>query len=245
MRVRCSGPSKSHCLPTAIQSTAASRRAPTADPGDSPGTDFLRIQDLSCSEDSSDPYHFNYNPAHYWRGEIYMKRIFGLAIAVACMLWTCAAYSQVATGTISGTVRDNSGAVLPGVTVVIQNHDTGISRTVLSNEAGYYSAPSLGVGQYGLMVSLPGFQTVERTGITLTVGREAVVDIQMNVGAGAQAVEVSAEAPLVSTTNSSVSFTVGDSTIRELPLNGRDVTELVLLNPGVSDAMVHSNADKY
>src|SRR5437762_13705235 len=73
MRVRCSGPSKSHCLPTAIQSTAASRRAPTAVPGDSPGTDFLRIQDLSCSEDSSDPYHFNYNPPHYWRGEIYEK----------------------------------------------------------------------------------------------------------------------------------------------------------------------------
>ena len=81
------------------------------------------------------------------------------------MLWACAAYSQVATGTISGTVRDNSGAVLPGVTVVIQNQDTGISRTVLTNEAGYYSAPSLGVGQYGLMVSLPGFQTVERTGM--------------------------------------------------------------------------------
>ena len=174
-----------------------------------------------------------------------MKRILGLAIAFAGLLYASAAYPQVATGTISGTVRDNTGAVLPGVTVAIQNQDTGISRTLLTNEAGYYSGPSLGVGQYGLMVSLPGFQTVERTGITLTVGREAVVDIQMAVGAIAQTVEVSAEAPLVSTTQSSVSFTVGDTTIRELPLNGRDLTELVLLNPGVSDAMVHSNADKY
>src|SRR6516165_4634895 len=98
-----------------------------------------------------------------------MKTRLGLAIAVASILWVSAASAQVATGTISGTVRDNTGAVLPGVTVVVQNQDTGISRTLLTNEAGYYSAPSLGVGQYGLMVSLGGFQTVERTGITLTI----------------------------------------------------------------------------
>jgi outer membrane receptor protein involved in Fe transport len=174
-----------------------------------------------------------------------MKGQLGLAIAFAGVLWVSTANAQVATGTISGTVRDNTGAVLPGVTVVVQNQDTGISRTVLTNEAGYYSAPSLGVGQYGLMLSLPGFQTVERTGITLTVGREAVVDVQLSVGAIAQTLEVTEEAPLVATTNASVSFTVGDTTIRELPLNGRDLTELVLLNPGVNDAMVHSNADKY
>jgi len=174
-----------------------------------------------------------------------MKKQLALAAALAVILLAAAANAQVATGTISGTVRDNTGAVLPGVTVVVQNQDTGISRTVLSNEAGYYSAPSLAVGQYGLTISLPGFQSLQRTGITLTVGREAVVDVQLSVGTVTQTVEVSAEAPLVATTDASVSFTVADTTIRELPLNGRDVTELVLLNPGVNDAMVHSNADKY
>ena len=73
-----------------------------------------------------------------------MKRNLGLVIALVGMLWTSTANAQVATGTISGTVMDNTGAVLPGVTVVIQNQDTGISRTVLTNETGHYSAPSLG-----------------------------------------------------------------------------------------------------
>jgi hypothetical protein len=161
------------------------------------------------------------------------------------MLWTPIANAQVATATISGTVTDNTGAVLPGVTVVVQNQDTGISRTVLTNETGHYSAPSLGVGQYRLSVSLDGFQTVERSGITLTVGREAVVDFQLAVGAITQTLDVTAEAPLVSTTNASVSFTVTETTIQELPLNGRDLTELILLNPGVSDAMVRSTGSKF
>jgi hypothetical protein len=170
---------------------------------------------------------------------------FLLAVMGMFMLWRPLANAQVATAAISGTVSDNTGAVLPGVTVVIQNQDTGIARTVLTNETGHYSAPSLGVGQYRLTVSLDGFQTVERSGITLTVGREAVVDLQLAVGAISQTLDVTAEAPLVSTTNASVSFTVPETTIQELPLNGRDLTELVLLNPGVTDAVVHTSGSKY
>ena len=174
-----------------------------------------------------------------------MNRNSALGITLAAILWTLPANAQVATGTISGTVMDNTGAVLPGVTVVIENQDTAITRSLVTNEAGGYSAPALGAGQYRVTASLPGFQTVARSGIMLTVGREAVVNIELTLGAVTQTVEVTGEAPLVATTNASVSFTVGDATIRELPLNGRDLTELVLLNPGVSDALVHSNADKY
>ena len=71
-----------------------------------------------------------------------------VVILFVSILWTSTASAQVATGTISGTITDNTGAVLPGVTVVILNQDTGISRTVLTNETGHYSAPTLGVGQY-------------------------------------------------------------------------------------------------
>jgi len=168
-----------------------------------------------------------------------------VVIVLASLLWASIASAQVATGTISGTVTDNTGAVLPGVTVVVQNSDTGISRPVLTNETGHYSAPTLAVGQYRLIVSLDGFQTVDRSGISLTVGREAVVDVQLSVGTIAQTLDVTAEAPLVSTTNASVSFTVAESTIKELPLNGRDLTELILLNPGVTDAVVHTTGNKY
>src|SRR5712691_4824181 len=99
-----------------------------------------------------------------------MKESLALAIALVGLLWTLPANAQVATGTISGTVMDNTGAVLPGVTIVVENQDTSISRTLVTNEAGGYSAPSLGVGQYRITASLPSFQTVTRSGIELTVG---------------------------------------------------------------------------
>src|SRR5689334_23817014 len=86
------------------------------------------------------------------------------------------ASAQVNTATLSGTVRDESGAVLPGVSVTVQNQDTGISRTVTTNETGRYAAPALGLSNYQVSVLLPGFQSQIRSGIALTVGREAVVD---------------------------------------------------------------------
>ena len=162
------------------------------------------------------------------------------------MVWTVvcvfSGYSQVTTGTISGTVKDSTGAVLPGVQVVILNADTGLSRTVSSDARGHYAAPQLSLGNYRVSASLEGFQTEVHSGIVLTVGREAVVDIPMTVGAVTQTVEVTGEAPLVQTTESTVGYLVADKSIRELPLNGRDVTQLILLNPGVVSA-VTSRAD--
>src|SRR5947208_3463152 len=107
------------------------------------------------------------------------------------------AMAQVTTGTISGTVSDASGAVLPGAKIVIQNEDTGISRTAQSDAAGRYSAPLLSLGKYRVVATVSGFQTEVRSGIVLTVGREAVVDLQLTVGAVSQTVEVTGEAPLV------------------------------------------------
>ena len=119
-------------------------------------------------------------------------------------------FAQVNTATISGTVHDESGAVLPGATVMIQNQDTGISRTAVTNETGRYSAPALGLGNYQVTVQLPGFQTQVRSGITLTVGREAVVDFSLAVGAVTQTVEVKGEAPLIELTNANLGGLVDD-----------------------------------
>src|SRR2546426_5074732 len=114
------------------------------------------------------------------------------------------AFAQVNTATISGTVHDASGAVLPGVSVLIQNQDTGISRTVTTNETGRYVAPALSLGNYQVSAQLAGFQNQVRSGIALTVGREAVVDFRLGVGAVTQTVEVRGEAPLIELTNATM-----------------------------------------
>src|SRR5437667_11542286 len=106
------------------------------------------------------------------------------------------ALAQVNTATITGTVRDESGAVLPGAAVTVQNQDTGISRSLTTNETGRYTAPALGLGNYQVSVQLPGFQSQVRSGIALTVGREAVVDFSLGVGAVTQAGQGHGEAHL-------------------------------------------------
>lgn len=168
---------------------------------------------------------------------------FKLSICILELLfsWVVIGHAQVTTGTISGAVTDSTGAVLPAAKVVVQNEDTGIARTVQADASGRYSAPSLGLGNYQVTASMEGFQTEVRKGILLTVGREAVVDLRLNVGAVTQTVEVIGEAPLVQTTESTVSYLVNASTIRDLPLNGRDVTQLILLQPGIAQA-VNSSA---
>src|SRR5581483_5684355 len=123
--------------------------------------------------------------------------------------------------------------------------DTGVSRTLATDSAGRYTAPSLSLGSYRVTATLQGFQTEARTGISLTVGRNAVVDFQLKVGAVAETVEVQGEAPLIEATKSSVDFLVSDSTVRELPLNGRDLAQLVLLNPGVNVSEIPHNTQSY
>ncbi|MBI4460506.1 MAG: TonB-dependent receptor, partial [Acidobacteria bacterium] len=144
--------------------------------------------------------------------------------------------AQVTTGTISGTVRDTTGAVVPGAEVVIRNMDTGLTRQTTSDAAGRYHVSQLSLGAYEVEVSLSGFQTAVQRGITMTVGREAVVNMSLSVGAVTERIEVTAEAPLVETTNASVGYLVGEKTIQDLPLNGRNYTALATLQPGVSAA---------
>ncbi|MGH9784759.1 MAG: TonB-dependent receptor domain-containing protein, partial [Terriglobia bacterium] len=140
--------------------------------------------------------------------------------------------AQVTTGTISGTVADSTGAVLPGAEVVVLNEDTGIARNVRTDAAGRYLAASLNPGRYRVTASQAGFQREVRSGIVLTVGRQAVVNFQLPLGAITQTVEVTGEAPLVETTKGSLGGLVEGSTITELPLNGRDLAQLITLQTG-------------
>ncbi len=158
------------------------------------------------------------------------------AIAVLLLTFSPAAVAQVITGSISGTVADETGAVLPGVEVTISNQDTGFNRNVISDDRGAYRAPSLPLGPYEVRGELAGFQTIIRSGITLTLGREAIVDLTLRVGAITEQVIVTGEAPLVETSTATVADLVDAKKIRDLPLNGRDFIQLALLQAGV----VHS-----
>lgn len=144
------------------------------------------------------------------------------------------ALAQTAGGTIAGTIKDKSGASIPESVALIRNVDTGVARSVLSNQEGLYRAPNLQPGSYELTVSAQGFQRQIRKSIRLNVGSELVVDFELEVGTVTEAVEVKGQAVEVDLASATVSKTVGGSTIRELPLNGRDWTQLAILEPGIS-----------
>src|SRR5437660_7944131 len=153
---------------------------------------------------------------------------------VCVFFFSAIAGAQVTTGTISGTVIDSSGAVIPGATLILKSVEKGFSRTVSTDASGRYRAPDLGLGSYEITVEAAGFQTVIRSGITLTVGREAVVDFTLQIGAVTQTVTVTGEAPLVQTANATVGALVDEREMRQLPLNGRSFADLTGIQPGVT-----------
>ena len=140
--------------------------------------------------------------------------------------------AQVTTATIAGVVQDSSGAVIPGVSIAVKNIDTGVSRTITTDEGGRYVVPDLSLGNYEVEAQLPGFQTEVRSGITLTVGRSAVVNFGLKVGQLSDKVTITGEAPLVELNTATLSSLVDERTIRDLPLNGRSYDKLALLQPG-------------
>ncbi len=152
-----------------------------------------------------------------------------LSLSIPAPVW-----AQVAGASLSGTVTDTSGAVIPNAKISIKNEATGVTRGVASDAAGFYTAPNLLPGTYGVTVTAQGFSTQARTGVTLTVGAEQSLDITMKVGQITQTINVAGEAPTVQLTSSDISAVVTSTTVRELPLNGRSWTDLATLQPGVN-----------
>ena len=137
------------------------------------------------------------------------------------------------TATILGTVTDASGAAVPTAKIGIRNVGTGATRSTTSDSQGRYRAPELQVGEYEMEAAQQGFQTVARKGITLTVGGQSVVDFSLPVGQQQQTVTVQGEASQVETTNATVGALTDQRQMRELPWNGRNFEQLILLAPGV------------
>jgi hypothetical protein len=154
--------------------------------------------------------------------------IFGL-----CLVNSLPSRAQVAGGTLSGTITDPSGAAVANAQVVIKNSATGVARSVTTNTDGFYSAANLLPGEYEVAVSATGFNTGIKKGITINVGSQPVFNLALQIGTVSNSVEVSTEGPTVQLTSSDISATVSATTVRELPLNGRDWTALAALQPGV------------
>jgi hypothetical protein len=161
-----------------------------------------------------------------------MRNIIGVALFVATIMMS-PLWGQSFTGNIVGTVKDQTGAVVPGLEVVITHLETNRRVTATTNARGEYVSVPLGVGEYRVEATARGFKQAVRTGITLALQQNAVVDLTLSVGETADRIEVIGDAPLLETTAAAIGQVVNNRQIRELPLNTRNVYSLIFLTPGV------------
>jgi hypothetical protein len=159
-------------------------------------------------------------------------RFRSLLIAVLFCMGSTALYAQ-SDGSLSGLVSDPSGGAVAEATVVIRNTETGAERSLSTDEAGRYNAPSLAVGVYDLRAEKAGFRSSSRTGIVLVVGQREEISFVLQLGDVHQTVEVPADPGVIVVTTEDASGVVGERQVKELPLNGRSYDQLLTLNPGV------------
>lgn len=157
-----------------------------------------------------------------------------LLFSVACSFFAARGMAQVSTGAINGTVRDASGAVIPQAAVALKNVATGVMRTTRTNDAGIYALLDIPPGRYTLAVSRLGFVTATETNLLVQVNQTTSYDFKLQVGTSQQEVTVSATAATVETSTAELGTAVQTREVNDLPLNGRNFTELLSLTPGVS-----------
>jgi hypothetical protein len=143
-------------------------------------------------------------------------------------------HAQVTTATFFGLVRDSSGAVVPGATVVATHQGTGVSREGFTDERGEFVFSALPNGSYSVRIELPGFKRYTNEGIALGAGQTVRQTFVLELGTVAETITVAGVAPLIETATSSASETLGSQEVRELPVNRRNVANLLSLAPGVS-----------
>jgi hypothetical protein len=163
-----------------------------------------------------------------------MKRVLRTCIAVATLVLAPALLcAQGTTGSISGTVMDPSKSVMPGVTITVTNSETGLERTQVSDEQGRYRVLDLPPGSYRLTAELQGFAPVLRDELTVAIGRDVLVDVELAIKGLTEQVTVEGESSSVSLGTTTAGGVVTTQQIAELPLNGRSFMQLATLQPGV------------
>ncbi len=172
-----------------------------------------------------DPWSLFYRWKAPWR--------FAVAALACAIIFTPISQASI-TGSISGTVRDPSGAVMPGATVLVVNMRTGVRQTVTTDSRGFYSFPELPIGEYEIMIQKAGFRQYKQTGLVLDVNTALRVDATLEVGEVSQSVTVSSTAVHVATTSTQLGQVITGTKMTTLPLNGRSYTDLLALQPGVA-----------
>jgi hypothetical protein len=155
--------------------------------------------------------------------------VFALLLLSPSCIW-----GQTFRGSIQGVVTDASGAAIPGAKVKVFSPGTGLSRSLITNDQGAYTASELPLGSYNITVEVQGFRTTTLTGIPVSVGAPARADAKLSTGAIEEEVKVNADVPLVETSNNTSGGTIEAAQAAELPINGHDYTKLLELVPGAS-----------
>jgi len=156
----------------------------------------------------------------------------GAILAVSSLTCSSTAAFAQSTGTITGTVTDPQGLVIPNASITVTNEATGEHRTTLADRAGLYSVPSLLVGRYRVEAKATGMQTTAMIGLDVSAGATTRQDFQLKVSGTTQTVEISATPPLLDTSSTTVGDVINQQTVQDIPLNGRHFVDLALLIPG-------------
>jgi len=162
-----------------------------------------------------------------------MLRNLGLVIVLIACLPT-GLRAQTTNGIVTGTVTDTTGAVVPGAQVNVVNRDTGQERTAISDASGLYVVPQLPPGGYTLLAKKEGFASVKQDNIQLLVNQSLTIDLKFSVASTAETIEVNTAPPMLNTTSSTLSDVIEHQETVDLPLNGREFTQLALLTPGAA-----------
>lgn len=173
-----------------------------------------------------------------WHGH---RPLLVLLVAVAALI-PPAAKAQQSTANVNGVVRDQSGAAIPKAQIELTNVSTGVVRKTATNADGIYDFPSVVPGTYGMRASATGFSIVSQPPVTLQVGQTATFDFQMKVGATSSTVTVDAIAPALDTSTSELGTVITPKEMNDLPMNGRNFTQLLLITPGTVNLNTDQNS---
>ncbi len=167
--------------------------------------------------------------ARVWKNSLQLTGL-GLALLLACL----PSFSQGNGGRITGAVTDQTGGAIAGATITITDVQRGVSRSLVTDDSGAYNAPNLTPGNYKVRAEFKGFKAVERDNVLLETGGEDRVDLTLQPGEQTQTITVTEALPLVETTNAELGGTLQSDIVNNLPLNGRNFSNLLQLRPGVT-----------
>jgi hypothetical protein len=167
--------------------------------------------------------------------------LFFVSSLVLCLASCCSsAFAQGSTAAISGHVADVQEKSIPGAHVQAVNVNTNVAYPTETDQAGFYSLPTLPPGEYRIEIDAPGFDRILQSGVTIHVADSIALNFTLNVGSMAQTVEVKGGTPVINTTTANLGALVNDQQMADLPLNGRNVDRLMLVQPGTSLTTTYS-----